>query len=412
MSSPVNPVTRSRAKLHLRTLAVLIIAQIFGGLGLAAGVTVGSLLAAQILGNSALAGVPTALFTAGSAGSAWLVGRICNSSGRRRGLSLGYLAGAIGGAGVVLGAVLGSIPLLLGSLVVYGSGTATNLQSRYAGADLAPVHRRGLSMSAVLFATTVGAVAGPNLGPQMGSFAASLGWPALTGPFALAAVAYLAAALVLWLGLQPDPLVQARQWAASDRAEPTTDPEPEKVDPKPVQSLRVAGLAMVVTQLVMVGIMTMTPIHLIAHGHGLSAVGIVIAFHIAGMYLPSPLTGWLSDRYGRKPIILTGGAFLLMAAALCAVTSGDSVPILILALVFLGLGWNFGLIGGSALVADATTATNRGRIQGSLDVAIALSGATAGLASGAIMAATSYHWLAVVGGLMAVILVLAITRAE
>ncbi|MGL5828894.1 MAG: MFS transporter, partial [Angustibacter sp.] len=317
MVALTHPPARSRAHAHRRAVAVLIAAQVLGGLGLAAGVSVGSILAAQILGDSALAGVPTALFTVGSALAAWWVGWWCNRAGRRPGLSLGYLAGGIGGAGVVFGSIITNVPVLLVSMLLYGAGTATNLQSRYAGADLAPPHRRGLSVSAVLFATTLGAVAGPNLAPPMGSLAEELGWPALSGPFALASLAYLAASVVLWVGLRPDPLLLARDWAAADRAEALdsttftpSEHSPSKRPPQATRALRAAGLTMVVTQLVMVGVMTMTPIHLLDHGHGLSAVGLVIGAHIAGMYLPSPITGWLSDRFGRRPIMIAGGVVL------------------------------------------------------------------------------------------------------
>ena len=193
-----------------RTLRVLVIAQIFSGAGLAAGVTVGALLAQRMLGSSDLSGLPSALFTAGSAAAALIVGSVSNRSGRRPGLVGGYLVGAIGGALVVLAAALDSAALLFPALLIYGSGTATNLQARYAGADLAATDRRGTAISTVLVATTLGAVGGPLLVSTSGHLAHSLGLPTLSGPFLVATIAYGLAAAVLSTWLRPDPLLVAR----------------------------------------------------------------------------------------------------------------------------------------------------------------------------------------------------------
>ncbi|MDF2747642.1 MAG: putative transporter, partial [Propionibacteriaceae bacterium] len=189
-----------------RTLAVLVLAQILSGAGLAAGVTVGVLLAQEMLGSTGLSGLSTALFSIGGAAAAEAVGRLSQRWGRRVGLSAGYLIGATGSFGVVAAAWLDSLVLLFISFFCYGAGVATNLQARYAGADLAAPSRRGRAVSTVLVATTIGAVAGPNLVSVMGRVAEALGIPALAGPFLLAGVAYVAAAVVLWVMLRPDPL--------------------------------------------------------------------------------------------------------------------------------------------------------------------------------------------------------------
>ncbi len=120
-----------------RVLAVLVAAQVLSGAGLAAGITVGALLAQEMLDSTRLSGLPSGLFTAGSAVAAVLVGRVSQRHGRRPGLAAGYAAGAVGSAGVIAAAVADSAPLLFLSLFVYGAGSATNLQARYAGADLA-----------------------------------------------------------------------------------------------------------------------------------------------------------------------------------------------------------------------------------------------------------------------------------
>ena len=199
----------ARTALHRRSMTVVVISQVFGGAGLAAGITVGALLAQEMLGGDGVAGLPIALFTLGSALTAYLVGRYSQRAGRRRGLTAGFLGGAVGAAGVVVAAVTGSVALLFVSFLVYGAGTATNLQARYAGTDLAPVHQRGRAISIALVSTTFGAVAGPNSVELMGRMATSLGIPPLAGPFLLASAAYGLAGAILFVFLRPDPLLVA-----------------------------------------------------------------------------------------------------------------------------------------------------------------------------------------------------------
>jgi len=393
-----------RQVLQRRTLVILMASQVFSGAGLAAGVTVGALLAQDMLGATSLSGLPAALFTFGSAGAALTVGRLSHRYGRRAGLVAGYAAGALGGAGVVVAAALDAVPLLLVSLLVYGAGTATNLQARYAGADLADPDRRARAVSTVLVATTIGAVAGPNLVTLTGRAAEHWGIPALAGPFALATLAYGAAATILFLLLRPDPLQVARTTAP-------TPPTGSGTGPGPVAGTAsgnrftggvTAGAAtMVLTQLVMVAVMTMTPVHMKAHGHGLDATGLVIAVHIAAMFLPSPITGILVDRIGRVPVAVASGLTLLAAGIVSATAPEDSVPLLTLALALLGLGWNLGLISGTAMVTDAADPATRAKTQGGVDLAVALAGAGGGIASGIVMNATSYATLSITGGLLA-----------
>jgi len=402
----------TRKSLQRRTLVVLVAAQLLSGAGLAAGVTVGALLAEDMLGSTALAGLPIALFTAGSAAAALLIGRVSAQHGRRPGLALGYAAGAVGGVGVVVAAAVDNVPLLLIGITVYGSGTATNLQARYAGADLAEPAHRGRAVSIVLVATTAGAVAGPNLTGLTGDLAAGAGLPRLAGPFVLAAVAYALAAAVLFALLRPDPLLTAAALAAQAAKHPS---DGSTVTSTSRRVVTIAAGAMVLTQVAMVAIMTMTPVHLRAHGHDVDAVGLVIAVHVACMFLPSPLTGWLADRYGRYAVLVGAGVMLVAAGLVGAWADPGSVPLLALALGLLGLGWNLGLVGGTALVTDATALGDRARTQGAVDLTIALAGATGGLASGAVVAAGSYPLLALLGGAAGLLILpglLAATRAR
>jgi MFS family permease len=394
-----------------RTLAVLLLAQILSGLGLAAGITVGALLAEQMLGSSRFSGLPTVFFTIGSAAAAVGVGRLSQRFGRRAGLSAGYLTGALGSLSIVVAASQSNIVLLFASFLIYGAGVSTNLQARYAGADLAAPSRRGRAVSIVLVATAVGAIIGPNLVRATGTVATNLDMPALVGPFLLAAAAYASAGIVLWLLLRPDPLLLARSLAAakSTRAGETQKQSVWSATAASRRGLNwaVAGGAgiMILTQLIMVAIMTMTPIHIEHHGHSISVTGVVIAAHVAGMFLPSPFSGWLVDRFGYLPIAVAAGLTLLAAGLIAASAPVDSVAILVLALVLLGLGWNLGLVSGTTLVTDAVPLATRARTQGVVDLGIALAGAGGGLSSGLIVTASSYATLTLIGGFLGLLII-------
>jgi len=391
-------------QMYKRVLLVVSLSQVFGGAGLAAGITVGALLAQEMLGTDAYAGLPSALFTLGSAIAAFLVGKLSQRYGRRLGLTIGFITGGLGAIGVVIAALLNSVFLLFASLLVYGAGTATNLQARYAGTDLANKKQRAKAISTTMVMTTFGAVAGPNLVEVMGKFARSIGIPSLAGPFILSAVAFILAGLVLFIMLRPDPLLLAKsiethQQQDTDGMSNLSSPLMNK------NGIIVGAVVMVLTQIVMVAIMTMTPIHMQHHGHSLSAVGIVIGFHVGAMYLPSLVTGILVDKIGRTTMSIAAGVTLLLAGLVAAYAPSDSMFMLILALSLLGLGWNFGLISGTAQIVDSTEPLTRAKIQGTIDVFIALAGATGGALSGVIVANSSYAVLSLTGGLLSLLLV-------
>ncbi|MED3963152.1 MFS transporter [Niallia taxi] len=392
-----------RKSLYKRTLFIVSISQVFGGAGLAAGVTVGALLAQQMLGTDAYAGLPSALFTLGSAGAALFVGRLSQRYGRRIGLTTGFIIGGLGAIGVIISAIINSIILLFISLLIYGAGTATNLQARYAGTDLATSKQRATAVSMTMVFTTFGAVAGPNLVNVMGNLASSIGIPSIAGPFILAAAAYILAGLVLFLLLRPDPLIIARNLAVTNEVNKSVLTTSENTEDK--RGILVGAAIMVMTQIVMVAIMTMTPVHMSHHGHGLGAVGLVIGFHIGAMYLPSLITGFLVDKLGRVFMAIASGITLLLAGLTSAFAPADSMLLLIIALSLLGLGWNFGLISGTALIVDSTEMTTRAKRQGTVDVLIALSGAAGGALSGMIVAGSSYATLSLIGGVISLLLI-------
>ncbi|MCV9887991.1 MFS transporter [Metabacillus halosaccharovorans] len=391
--------------LYKKTLKIVILSQIFGGAGLAAGITVGALLAQDMIGTESAAGLPVALLTLGSAGAALLVGRLSQRFGRRIGLAAGFFAGGLGAIGIITASLLNSILLLFLSLLIYGAGTATNLLARYAGTDLATPKQRATAVSMAMVSTTFGAVAGPNLVDVMGNFAQSIDIPPLAGPFILAAAAFILAGTVLFIFLRPDPLIvstavaKAQETKRVQKKQTLDNPNTNK------SGIVVGATIMVLTQLVMVAIMTMTPIHMEHYGHGLRAVGLVIGFHIGAMYLPSLFTGVLVDKVGRTAMAIAAGATLLFSGLVAAFAPGHSMGLLIFALILLGVGWNFGLISGTALIVDATHPTTRAKTQGSVDVLVALSGASGSALSGMVVAHSSYAALSLSGAVLSLLLI-------
>ncbi|MBB1036096.1 MFS transporter, partial [Dietzia sp. CQ4] len=411
----------------------------------AAGVTVGALLAEDLLGGPGLSGLPSALFTGGSALAAVAVGKLSQARGRRPGLAAGFAFGALGAIGIVAATAIESLPLLFLSFVVYGSGTATNLQARYAGADLATPERRGRALSYVLLGTTAGAVAGPNLVGPTGVVAESLGLLPLAGPFLLAAVAYGGAALVISLLLRPDPLLEARRREIAAAGSATTSssitaaitpssevPSASAAAPGVTASGAavpditsshteagapariwtgdvITGVAvMALTQFVMVGLMTMTPVHMRAHDHAVTVVGLVISLHVAAMFLPAPLSGYLVDKFGTRLVAVSAGLVLLTSGVLAAVSPPQSTVLVTTALILLGLGWSLGLVAGTTALTTSVPTSVRATVQGQADVAVALSGAAGGLLSGLVFAWIEFRGLGFALAALSLIVVAAV----
>jgi MFS family permease len=375
---------------------------VIGGVGVAIGLSVGALLAADLAGVG-LSGVAQSAAVVGAALLAVPVVRIMRQAGRRPGMLAAYLTAALGGLSVLTAAVLDSVPLLFVGLFLFGGGTTANLQARYTAVDLAPAASRGRQLSLVVWATTVGAVAGPNLAPLAGSALGGvrLGGrevPTLAAPFAFSALLFGLAALVLWLLLRPDPLLVAR---ARDGIATTGDQRRlgmraawTAVAIRPAARLGVAAMA--VGHLVMVGVMAMTPVHILGAGHDpahtLRIVGVVLSLHIAGMFAFAPVTGWLTDRYGRRAVILGGVALLLVACAVAG-TAGHHSGQLSVGLFLLGLGWSATMVAGSTLLSESVPTPVRPSAQGLADLVMGLAGASAGAVSGLVVSWSGYSTL-------------------
>ncbi|ABP53889.1 major facilitator superfamily MFS_1 [Salinispora tropica CNB-440] len=429
--SDVTPIQR-------RTLGLLFGTQIIGGIGVTIGIAVGALLAARIAGT-AVAGLTQSAAVVGAALLAIPITRIMNGHGRRPGLVVAYLVGAVGAVLVVLAAVTRIVPLLFLGSLLFGGGTAANLQARYAAVDLAEPARRGRQLALIVWATTIGAVAAPNFAALADTVTGGWGLPPLAGPFAFSTAAFVLAAGVLFVLLRPDPLLTARRRAAGEAAVatppvvdpvttgpsagglpevgPATSPGPvarrgagmrvawQVVRDRPAARLGVAAVA--VGHAVMVAVMSMTPVHL-GESHGdadvLRVVGIVLSLHIAGMYALAPLVGWLADRLGRPAVIL-GGVGLLLAACAVAGTAGHHTPLLSVGLVLLGLGWSGTMVGGSTLLSESVPAAVRPSVQGFSDLTMGLAGASAAAVSGFVMRAAGYPVLTLLAAIVVVPLV-------
>ena len=386
--------------LQRRTTAVLVVSQILGGLGVPIGITLAPVLATEISGTEAVSGLAPTASVVGTALLSVPLASLMTSRGRRAGLVLAYLIGALGAALVVLAALVDSFPLLLVGMAGFGAASSANLQARFAAADLAAPDRRARAISTVVWATTIGAVLGPNIAAPVGRVFAGTSIPLTAAPFLWAAVIFLVTGVIVAVLMRPDPLLTAR--ALAPQEEQSAASRSLRAGVAAVKASPRARLALVtvaVTHTAMVSIMTMTPVHLGHHGAGLELVGLVISGHIAGMYAFSPVMGWLADRLGRLSVIgLAAG--LLSLAALLAGTSGGSYGQTAAGLFVLGLGWSAGLVSGSALLTDSVPQPARAAVQGLSDLTMNSAAAVGGAAAGLIVAQAGYGWLNAAGALL------------
>ncbi|WP_082612155.1 MULTISPECIES: MFS transporter [unclassified Nocardioides] len=403
-----------------RTVRVLVLTQAVGAVGITIGIATASLLARDLSGSETLSGLAQTAQVLGAAVISFLLAPLMARRGRRAGLMTGYLVGAGGGLTAVLAGVVGSMPLLLVGAVMLGAGTAANSAARYAATDLATDETRARSLSLVVWATTIGAVAGPNLTGPAGSFADAVDIPELTGPFALGAIGMLAAALVVALLLRPDPLLLAQSLAAADEEAGLRPPAVVRggsswaravaaIRERPVLGYAIGGLAL--THATMVGVMVMTPLHMEHGGSGLEVIGIVISVHVLGMFAFSPVVGLLADRFGRPPVLGAGGATLLVALLLCASAPTGMSWQVTAGLFLLGLGWSLAMVSASTMVAEHAPLEARTDVQGASDLVMGLTAAAAGALAGVIVGIADYPALALASLLLVVGVLGAAARA-
>ncbi|MGN9760242.1 MFS transporter [Streptomyces sp. SD31] len=379
--------------LRRRISAVLIATQILGGLGVATGIALAAVLATEVSGTESLAGLAPTATVAGTAVLSMPLAALMTARGRRPGLVLAYLIGALGAGVTVIAAGIGSFPLLLCGMAAFGAASSANLQARFAAADLAEPERRARAISLVVWATTIGAVVGPNIASPAGRSVTGLGIPAAAGPFLWAAGIFLISAVVVAVLLRPDPLLTARALAPAEEQSPAARSlraGMAAVAASPRARLAVVTVA--VAHTAMVSVMAMTPVDLAHHGAGIDLIGLVISGHIAGMYAFAPLMGRLSDRLGRlSGIGLAVG--LLACAVFLAGTAGGGHGQTAVGLFVLGLGWSAALVSGSALLTDSVPQPARAAAQGLSDLVMNASAGVGGAAAGLVVAQASYGWL-------------------
>lgn len=381
-----------RDALQKRTLRVLTAGQIIGAAALASAVTVGAYVVQDILGDSTpWGGIATATVTMGTAVMAQVLSRLMIRRGRRPGLQLGYALATIGAIIAAIGAQHRTLPIFLVGLFLFGNGQASNLLARYAATDLAAPDQRATAMSRIVFASTFGAVFGPLLiSPAEAAGQEWFGWAKYTGPWVFSSVVLLLAFVNTAVRLRPDPLVLSGGISPKGGVPLPSIPQAMAIVVSTPKG-RLALGSMVISQVTMVAVMTMTPVHMKLHGHE-TLSQFVVSLHIAGMYAFSPLVGRFADTRGTVRAVVLG-AWLLVAATVLAALSGEAALILFPSLWLLGIGWNFGLIGGSAMLLESVPETKRVTVQGSADLMMSFCGGLAGLSSGFIRKAYGFHML-------------------
>jgi MFS family permease len=384
--------------LQKRTVKVLSLGQALGGFGLGATLSVGALLAVELSGTTAWSGAAATLSTLGSAAVAIPLANLAFKRGRRVSLSSGAFLAILGATTMILATYTRSFPVEIVALLLLGAGSAVSLQARFAAADIPTGKPKGRDLSLVVWATTLGAVIGPNLISPGETLGLWLGMPHLAGPFLFTIAAQLSSTLVFWFGLRPDPLIVARDIAGLD---PRRKSASVKDALGVVREFPLAGYAVLtiaLSHMVMVSVMSMTPAHLNAEGHSLADVGFTISLHIAGMYAFSPVFGWLTDKFGAVKIVITGQFISLISLAMSGFWQSEFYAV-VLGLFLLGLGWSAATVAASALLSEILPTGQRSKVQGFSDSLMNLSGAFGGAVSGVILTVFTF------GGLNAAALV-------
>ena len=380
-------------QIQRRTIKVLALGQVLGGFGLGSVLSIGSLLAKDLSGSEAWAGSAATFSTLGSAIWAIPLARLAYGRGRRVSLATGAGFAITGAIAVINAAGLRSFPLLLVGIFLLGAGSATSLQARFAATDIPSAGKTGRSIGLVVWATTVGAVTGPNLfgpGEELGR---ALGLAPLAGPFLFTVAAQTLSTLVFWFGLKPDPLKYAQQLqkdAGQGKHKISFKSAVETLKAYPVA--RFAVMAIALSHMVMVSVMAMTPVHLEHMGYDIVVVGFTISLHIAGMYALSPLMGYLADKFGKLQTIFLGQVLFVAALLFAGLGHADRLMVTI-GLTLLGLGWSAATVAGSALLSATLPADEKTNVQGLSDSVMNLSGAFGGAIAGVLLASFKFEGL-------------------
>ncbi|MFC3894242.1 MFS transporter [Lentzea rhizosphaerae] len=390
-------------RVQRKVVRVLTGTQVLGAASVTIGLAISTLIAASLSGSDAVGGLAQTAAVAGAALLALPGARLAQRRGRRPALILGYGMGAFGALVAAVAVGLGSWQLLLVGLLLFGGASSANYAARYAATDLADPQRRARELSRVVWAAMIGAIIGPNLADPAGQVAASLGLPVGVGPFLLAAAVLGVAVLVIQLGLRPDPLVVVKSTRPVESPHCSGGGAPGGLriwgSLGPMARLALVGVMLCHTA--MVGLMSMTPVHMNHAGSSLRVVGVVISLHVAAMYAASPLFGWMADRLGRVPVLAIGASLVVAAAGVAGMAPSHDAPQLAAGLTLLGFGWSAGLVSGSALLTESVRVEDRPAAQGLSDLVMNVGGAVGGAVSGIVVTAWSYAALGLIVGFTA-----------
>lgn len=384
---------KDHTRIARKITAVLFLSQGLSSAGFIAAFAVNALVGVELSGQQALAGVPGAVYVLGQAGGALVWGLSMDRIGRRGGLALGQVCGVIGSV-MAMAAVAGrSFPLFLMGLGLVGTARAAVDLGRFAAAEVHLPSERGKAISRVVLGSTVGAVIGPLLVGPTGGLAQRAGFPELAGPYSVGFVGLILAAILIFAGLRPDPRDLGQELA---RLYPESVPRQETRSLSEIvrqPGVMVAMVCVVLAQMVMVVPMSITSVHMKALHHPLSALSLVISAHTLGMFAFSMLSGRMTDRWGRTPVIILGSVLLILSCLMAAPSTG--LAALIIALFLLGLGWNLAYVAGSALLADQLSPGERAKTQGLNDLLLNLASAVGQVVSGVVYAAHGYGIMAI-----------------
>jgi len=362
----------SRAR---RNVVVLVAAQAFLGAQMPMIFTIGGLAGQSLATNPCLATLPISLIVMGSMLAATPVAGIMQKYGRRAGFILGALAGAAGAAVSATGLFLSSFPIFLAGSLLTGIYMSAHGFYRFAAADTASDAFRPKAISYVMAGGLLAAIIGPQLVKATTDLVASP--DAIVSAFAGAYLTVIAINLVgafLFLKLDiPRPPIPAQDAPRGrSRFELLTTPR-----------IAVAVICAMVSYALMNLVMASTPLAVVGCGFDTGDAADVVTAHVLAMYVPSFFTGHLIARFGVEKIVASGLAIL--AGAGMVALSGVELEHFFVALILLGMGWNFGFIGATTMLAGAHEPHERGRMQGLNDLLVFGGVTLASLASGGLM---------------------------
>lgn len=412
-----------------RLLTILFITQSLFSASQISIITLQSIAAGVLAGTTTAAGMPSTVTTFTQSIMAYFFGIYMGRYGRRMGLTTAYSFGMVSAIIGVISIYYGIYPLLLLSSAGMGMARAGADMSRFVAGELYPKQLRARMIGRIVFAGTIGAILGPALVGPSGQLADLMGLNLnsgipqfvqtfmpiadfsrglTTGPWVIATFMYGLSVLITFIFLRPDPSIIAMQH--NDEKNTTI----ESATGRPLRELlklpnvQLAIIAMLISQTVMVTLMTITPWHMHQANHPNTAVSLVISAHTLGMFGLSALTGYLIDRYGRVQMMIIGGLTLIAAVIISPLST--QLPYLVVGLFLLGLGWNFGYIAGSSMLADALRDKEKSRVQGFNDMLVAFAAGLGTLSSGFLFEFGGYLLVSVGGGVLTLVLMVLIRQ--